>query len=236
VDLTLEAGTTTALVGASGSGKSTLARCLAMLDGADGGEIRFRGTDVLRASRAELRKLRPQIQLVFQESAASLNTNFSVAEAIEEPLLIRGMALSERRARVAALMGEVGLAAGSAEKPVLEFSGGERQRIAIARALATEPAVMIFDESTSGLDDETEAQILELLARIQAERGLTYLVISHDLRTVAQIAGSVAVMHRGQIVEHAATGKVLSQPQHPYSQSLVAAHRQSEELARAAGQ
>lgn len=205
IDLELKKAETTALIGPSGAGKSTLARCLALLEEPTTGEMQYRQNDVRHLSAEEKRALRPKIQLVFQESAAALSQRFSVERAIAEPLLIRNkQSRNALRTRSMALLEEVGLPHEYLSKSVTELSGGERQRVCIARALACEPEVVIFDESTSGLDEENVSRIIALLHRLQRTRGLTYLFISHDLKLVRSFAHKVLVMQEGRVHEQIA--------------------------------
>jgi ABC-type glutathione transport system ATPase component len=222
VDLDIAPGCLTALVGGSGSGKSTLARCLAMLEKPDSGEIWLEGESISLGNPQQAARLRPKIQLVFQDSAGALNPRFSAAEIIAEPLEIqRRESGPGLRARALELMEEVGLPPDWANRRPLEFSGGQRQRLAIARAIALKPAFLILDESLSGLDLSTQAQVLNLLLDLQAAHSLTYLLISHDLTLVGQIADFVAVMHQGKIVERGSGQQVLSSPQHAHTRKLV---------------
>ena len=226
VNFEIAAGCLTALVGESGSGKSTLAACLAMLEKPDGGEIWFEGREISRLSYRQLSPLRPKIQMVFQDSAGALNPRFSAAQIIEEPLQIQQPEGAKRlRTRACELMQEVGLSPDWAERRPLEFSGGQRQRLAIARAIALKPSFLILDEALSGLDLSTQAQILNLLLDLQTAYGLTYLLISHDLNLVGQIADFVAVMHKGSIVEQGSRRQVLSNPQHAYTRGLLSSVR-----------
>jgi ABC-type glutathione transport system ATPase component len=235
VDLEVASASLTALVGESGSGKSTLARCLAMLEKPDRGEIWFEGEDASKYSDRELASLRPRIQMVFQDSAGALNPRFSAAEIITEPLEIQDRERGPRlRARACELMEEVGLSAKWADRRPLEFSGGQRQRLAIARAIALKPAFLILDESLSGLDLSTQAQILNLLLDLQKSYSLTYLLISHDLSLVGQIADFVAVMQQGRIVESGALQEVLRNPQHPHTRELLGSVRLMESAFRTA--
>ena len=220
-------GSVTAVVGESGSGKSTLANCLSMLETPDSGEIWFEGSELSHLSSRRLRRLRSRIQMVFQDSSEALNPRFSAAELIAEPLVIQHKELDRkaRSYRACQLMEEVGLPAAWADRHPLEFSSGQRQRLAIARALAVRPTFLILDESTSGLDLSTQAQIIDLLLELQAKHSLTYLLISHDLTLVAQIADSVAVMHEGRIVEHSSCAQIFSSPRHPHTRQLLASTR-----------
>jgi ABC-type glutathione transport system ATPase component len=222
VDFEIASGCLTAVVGQSGSGKSTLAACLAILEKPDAGDIWFEGQEMSGRAKRELAQLRPKIQLVFQDSAGALNPRFTAAEIIAEPLAIQRREHARRlRTRACELMEEVALSASWAGRYPLEFSGGQRQRLAIARALALNPSLLILDESLSGLDLSTQAQILNLLLDLQATRGLTYLLISHDLSLVGQVADFIAVMDRGRIVEHGPRERVLRNPQHEQTRSLL---------------
>jgi peptide/nickel transport system ATP-binding protein len=223
VNLEIAPGCLTALVGESGSGKSTLASCLGMLEKPDRGEIWFEGSKVSFANSRELTALRPKIQMVFQDSAGALNPRFSAAQIIAEPLEIQGLESgAQLRARACGLMEEVGLSPDAASRSPLEFSGGQRQRLAIARAIALKPTFLILDESLSGLDLATQAQILNLLLDLQTSHSLTYLLISHDLSLVGQVADFVAVMHHGKIVEQGSRQHVFSAPQHAHTKELLA--------------
>jgi ABC-type glutathione transport system ATPase component len=235
VELEIVPASLTALVGESGSGKSTLARCLALLEKPDCGEIWFEGKEVSRASSAELACLRPRIQMVFQDSAGALNPRFTAAQIVAEPLEIQQREDSRRlRSRACELMEEVGLSANWADRRPLEFSGGQRQRLAIARAVALKPAFLILDESLSGLDLSTQAQILNLLLDLQKAHSLTYLLISHDLSLVGQVADFIAVMHQGRIVERGLRQDVLANPNHAHTRELVGSIRLLESEFRAA--
>jgi ABC-type glutathione transport system ATPase component len=222
VELEVAPQSLTALVGGSGSGKSTLARCLALLEKPDAGEIWFEGESIALGNAQQLARLRPKIQLVFQDSAGALNPRFSAEQIVAEPLEIQRRETGPRlRERALELMKEVGLSPDWAHRRPLEFSGGQRQRLAIARAIALKPTFLILDESLSGLDLSTQAQILNLLLDLQAAHSLTYLLISHDLTLVGQIADFVAVMHQGKIVERGSRQQVLGNPQHPQTQTLL---------------
>ncbi len=233
VDLSLSEGQTLAVVGESGSGKSTLARCIALLEKPTSGEICFGGQDLLAASREELFPVRAQIQMIFQDPASALNPRFTAAEIIAEPLRIhrRGSPQGQRD-RALKLMELVGLSTGWADRKPLEFSGGQRQRLAIARALALEPKLLILDEALSALDPPIQAQIINLLLELQKSRGLSYLYITHDLSAVGCLADEVAILARGRIVERAPTAKLFSHPQQPETQALLAAVPVLEPLAR----
>ena len=229
IDLSLDRGRTLAVVGPSGSGKSTLARCIAMFEEPDSGEIVFEGQDLVRASRRERTRLRPAIQLVLQQPAAAINPRFTAEEVIAEPLLIqRGAAPAACRRRAAEIMESIGLPRSAASRPALSFSGGERQRLALARALVLEPKLLILDESFSGLDLSVRAQITELLTEAQRSLGTAYILIAHDLRLVARFAHEIAVMESGAIVERGLASDLFAHPAHPRTiQILDAAARLS---------
>jgi len=226
VELDIAPASVTALVGESGSGKSTLARCLAMLEKPDRGEIWFDGKELSRVSSSKLAGLRPKIQMVFQDSAGALNPRFTAAQIIAEPLEIQRREDGHRlRSRACELMEEVGLSASWADRRPMEFSGGQRQRLAIARAIALKPDFLILDESLSGLDLSTQAQILNLLLDLQISHSLTYLLISHDLGLIGQVADFVAVMHQGRVVERGRRQDVFPNPQHPHTRQLLGSVR-----------
>lgn len=222
--LAIAAESTMAIVGASGSGKSTLARCAARLEDPDSGEIRYRGADVTRLDGPGLRRFRRDVQLILQDPAGALNPRFSAEEIIAEPLVVHGIGTPrDRRARVRELMAEVGLPTARAGDVPASFSGGQRQRLAIARALALGPTLLICDEAFSGLDLPVQRQILDLLARLRDARALTCLVISHDLALVSRIADRIAVMHEGRIVECAGAHELRRTPRHPQTRVLLSA-------------
>lgn len=202
LDLSIPRDSTVALIGQSGSGKSTLARCLAMWEKADAGEIVLDGQNLSHLGPAELRQFRPQIQLVLQDSAAAFNPNLTAEQIVEEPLLIQNRGNKQNRKKQAQkLLEEIGFEPAMSRRKALELSGGQRQRLAIARALILEPQLMIFDESTSGLDSETQVQILALMAELKRSRKLSYLLISHDLPLVRDVADSILMMQAGTVAE-----------------------------------
>jgi peptide/nickel transport system ATP-binding protein len=224
VDFHLEKASVTALVGASGSGKSTLSRCLAGLEAPTRGVVAYRGMEISRMTRAQMREYRRKVQIVFQEAAGTINPRFSVAQAISEPLRIAGVGdRGERRHRAIYWLEQVGLSAAVADKPALQLSGGERQRLAIARSLISNPEVIVFDESFSALDPLVESRLHNLLARLRASYNLTYLFIGHDLTMLARICSEVVVMYGGKIVERASTRTFFAAPAHAYSRELVRA-------------
>jgi ABC-type glutathione transport system ATPase component len=214
IHLKIFPGTTLALVGKSGSGKSTLARCLARLEDPDSGDILFQGKDILRLSRGELIPVRRQIQLVFQHSAIAMNPLLSAAEVVGEPLRMRsGTSKKERHEQALSMMEQVGISSQWASRRPLEFSGGQRQRLAIARALVLKPCILILDEALAGLDLSTQAQMVDLLLKLQSSLSLSYLFISHDLRMAAHLANTIAVMQGGKIVEWKSVAELFSHPQ-----------------------
>ena len=218
-------GETLALVGESGSGKTTIGRTLQQLTPPDAGTIRFRGSDMAAMPPAERRALKQKVQFVFQDPFASLDPRHTVGYSIAEPMVVHGLAKGNRalQDRTRELLEQVGLTADMAGRYPHEFSGGQRQRICIARALASDPELLIADESVSALDVSVQAQIVDLLMEFQARRRLSYLFISHDMAVVEKISHRVAVMYLGQIVEIGPRKAVFENPRHPYTQKLLAA-------------
>jgi oligopeptide transport system ATP-binding protein len=224
VDLTVRRGECVALVGESGSGKTTLGRCLVRLLEPDAGSVRFRGDDLLALPRRQLRRRRRSFQMVFQDPQESLNPRLRIADALAEPMAAHGLApRGGRRRRVAELLERVGLAAATAERYPHELSGGQRQRVGIARALATEPELLVADEPVSALDLSVRAQVLALLGQLREELGLAVLLIAHDLAVVERTAERVVVLHAGRVVEEAPTAELFARPGHPYTAQLLAA-------------
>ena len=222
--LAIAAGETLGLVGESGCGKSTLGKAVIRLIEPTAGSIILDGTDISNLSQRRLKPLRHKVQMIFQDPFASLNPRTTVGRIVEEPLIVGGRgSASERRARVRWLLERVGLDAGATRKYPHEFSGGQRQRIGIARALALSPNLIVCDEAVSALDVSVRAQIINLLADLQDELGLSYLFISHDLSVVEHISDRVIVMYLGKIVESATRELLWSRPLHPYTRSLIAA-------------
>jgi peptide/nickel transport system ATP-binding protein len=224
VSFRLRRGTTLAVAGESGSGKSTLARMVLGLLQSDSGTVLFDGRDTASFNRRQTFAFRRKVQPVFQNPYGSLDPMYSVARIIEEPLRIHRIGdRHQRRQAVLELAEQVALPASLLNRRPRELSGGQRQRVAIARALALKPEVVVCDEAVSALDVVVQAQILDLLAELQAELGLTYLFISHDLAVIRQIADEVMVMRAGRVVEHAATEDVFTRPQHEYTRQLLTA-------------
>ncbi len=224
VSFRIAAGSSFGIVGESGSGKSTTALAVMRLVGASAGRIGFKGADLLALSGGALREARRSLQMVFQDPSSALDPRRRAADLIAEPMhLLEGASAAEARERVAALLATVGLAESAAALYPHQFSGGQRQRLCIARALATAPDLIVCDEAVSALDVAIQAQILNLLMRLRRERGLSYLFISHDLGVVQHVCDTVAVMYLGEIVEQAPSRLFFSAPRHPYSWSLVTA-------------
>jgi len=224
VSFTVEKGETLALVGESGCGKSTVARMLVGLYEPTSGHIEFDGQPLSKLRTREGRQLRRRLQMIFQDPYASLNPRWRVARIIAEPLKVHGkLTPAERMARVDELLAQFGLAASDRNRYPHQFSGGQRQRISIARALAAGPEFLVCDEPTSALDVSVQAQVLNLMKRLQRELGLTYLFISHNLAVVHHMADRIAVMYLGKIVELASREELFSYPRHPYTRMLLSA-------------
>lgn len=224
VSLDIQAGETLGLVGESGSGKSTLGRLVLRLIEPSSGSVRFEGRDLLAAGHSEMRRLRRDMQIIFQDPFGSLDPRMNVEDIISEPLVIHEkMDAAARRARLAELLGAVGLDISILKRFPHEFSGGQRQRIGIARALALRPKFIVADEPVSALDVSVGAQIVNLLSLLQREFGLTYLFISHSMPVVRYLATRIAVMYRGKVVEVGDTTQITERPQHPYTRNLLEA-------------
>jgi ABC-type oligopeptide transport system ATPase subunit len=244
VSLDIKPGETLGLVGESGSGKSTLGRLILRLIEPTAGTISFHGVDLLRANSSELRRLRRDMQIIFQDPFGSLDPRYRVEDVIAEPLILQqaivdqkvvgqelvdqkviGKSLSRdaRRQRVRELLQAVGMDESAMPRYPHEFSGGQRQRIGIARALASRPKFIVADEPVSALDVSVGAQIINLLQQLQRDFGLTYLFISHSMPVVRYLSNRIAVMYRGKIVEIGTTQQITAQPQHPYTRKLLAA-------------
>ena len=222
MSFTIDEGTTLACVGESGSGKSTLGRLVLRLIEADGGTVSLAGRDVLALQRGELRALRRQMQLVFQDPMLALNPKRTIAQNLARPLANYGVRGGTARKRVEELLDLVTLGPAFANRYPNELSGGQCQRVAIARALALEPRFLVLDEPVSALDVSVQAQILDLLLELQSRLRLTYLFITHDLRLLPYMAQQVVVMYRGRIIERGRPGPLWQSPQHPYTRRLKA--------------
>lgn len=237
IDLEIPRGTTLALVGESGSGKSTLAKCVVRIEKPVAGEICFEGRNIGALGPSELQEFRRQVQLIFQDSATSLNPRFTGEQVVAEPLVIQGnSARAEVHNQVLAEIESVGLSAELAQRRPLELSGGQRQRLALARALMLNPRLLIFDEALSGLDLLVQKRIVDLLRALQLKHSLTYLFITHDLLLAQELAREIAVLREGRIVERIGAAELFTLGRHDYTRRLASSAQLLEfEAARAKG-
>jgi peptide/nickel transport system ATP-binding protein len=223
VSLRIDPGRVVALVGESGSGKSTVGRCVVRLLEPTGGTVRLNGVDVTHLSRHALRRHRRAVSIVFQDPASSLDPRLDVGSVVGEPLRLQGAGRADRRQRVAEMLERVGLRRAVAERYPHELSGGQRQRVSIARALVSQPALLVADEPTSALDLSVQASVLNLLTDLQRDLGFACLFITHDLSAVEYLADDVAVMYLGVLAEYGPRQQVFDSPKHPYTQALLSA-------------
>lgn len=224
ISFSIYPGETFGLVGESGSGKSTAGRAILRLTDKTAGDVRYQGTDIHQLSRPDMRRLRPELQFIFQDPYSSLNPRMRIGDAIGEALLQHGLAGKEEiRDRVEDILSVCGMAAYHYDRYPHEFSGGQRQRIGIARAIILQPHFIVADEPVSALDVSIQAQIINLFRQLQEERGLTYLFISHDLSVVEHLCSRIGVMYLGSLVELAPRDELFRQPLHPYTQALLSA-------------
>ena len=233
VSFTLAAGKTLAVVGESGSGKSTLGRLVTMIEEPSGGSLTIDGIDIARATAQDRKRLRREVQIVFQNPYGSLNPRQTIGAALEEPLIVNtDMSAAERQREARAMLARVGLRPEHHNRYPHMFSGGQRQRIAIARALMTRPRILVLDEPVSALDVSIRAQVLNLLDKLQSEFNLAYLFISHDLSVVKHIADEVMVIYLGSAVELGDSATIFAEPRHPYTRALLSATPVADPMAK----
>ncbi len=223
VSFSIQPGETVGLVGESGSGKSTIGKAILGLQKVTAGSITFRGGDITYPDAARRRALGGELRAVFQDPNSSLNPRKTIGASIAEPLRVRGVSAAEARTRAEDMLERVGLPREAVDRYPSQFSGGQRQRISVARALICEPQLVVCDEAVSALDLSTQAQVLNLLADLRDERGLSYLFIAHDISVVQFLAQRVVVLYRGQVMEAGPVAAVTESPKHPFTQALVAA-------------
>lgn len=235
VSFDIAPGETVGLVGESGSGKSTIGKAILGLQKVSGGSIAYQGTDITVAGPGQRRALGGELRAVFQDPNSSLNPRNTVGASLMEPLKLRGAAAAEARSKAEDMLERVGLPRDAVDRYPSQFSGGQRQRISVARALICDPKLVVCDEAVSALDLSTQAQVLNLLADLRDERGLSYLFIAHDIAVVRFLAERVVVLYRGQVMENGPADEVTGNPRHPFTQALVAASpvpRPAEQAAR----
>ncbi|MFJ5958843.1 oligopeptide/dipeptide ABC transporter ATP-binding protein [Paenarthrobacter sp. NPDC092416] len=223
VSFTIQAGETVGLVGESGSGKSTIGKAILGLQKVSSGSVGFQGEDITAAKAGNRRAIGKQLRAVFQDPNSSLNPRKTIGASLSEPLRVRGISAAESRTKAEDMLERVGLPREAVDRYPSQFSGGQRQRISVARALICEPQLVVCDEAVSALDLSTQAQVLNLLADLRDERGLSYLFIAHDISVVQFLAQRVVVLYRGQVMESGPAAAVTESPKHPFTQALVAA-------------
>lgn len=223
VSFTIQPGETVGLVGESGSGKSTIGKAILGLQKVSGGSVEFKGEDITHAGSGKRRAIGSELRAVFQDPNSSLNPRKTIGASLAEPLRVRGIAGGEARTKAEDMLERVGLPREAVDRYPSQFSGGQRQRISVARALICEPQLVVCDEAVSALDLSTQAQVLNLLADLRDERGLSYLFIAHDISVVQFLAQRVVVLYRGQVMEAGPAAAVTESPKHPFTQALVAA-------------